>query len=131
MKSIFFQCSFYPHCLKSQSENFASVQDFVSKYGTPGNTYSCLYNPNNHAQVSSQSVNMADLYSDIHFFCKFPSCSFVHIIGTIHILNMKIKSKVVFQLAFTIKEIILSILLMNDRVFGWFWFIAGDPGSSI
>ena len=45
------QCSYYPPCKTNRSENIAAVERYAEKYGTPGNQYDCLYNPENHAEV--------------------------------------------------------------------------------
>ena len=48
---LFFQCSFYPPCKSSRQENEAAVQNYKLTYGTPGQTFPCLYNPEDPREI--------------------------------------------------------------------------------
>ena len=45
------QCSYYPPCKSSRIANEKAVHDYEQKFGTPGKTYPCLYNPHNPKEV--------------------------------------------------------------------------------
>ncbi len=45
------QCSYYPPCKSSRVANEKAVRDYEGRYGKPGQTYPCLYNPKNPTEV--------------------------------------------------------------------------------
>ena len=45
------QCSYYPECRESAEVNNEALEDYLEKYGHPGTSFMCLYNPSDPKQI--------------------------------------------------------------------------------
>jgi len=45
------ECTYYPPCKSSRMANERAVREYEERYGRPGQTFPCLYNPDNPSEV--------------------------------------------------------------------------------